>query len=92
MTLFTKPECKRCSELKRAFDLRAMNINIESLEPENADALSHLAWHGLVEEARKSLPILVLDDCSSLTDYNEIRNHLAKEAQRAGAACLNLFI
>ncbi len=92
MTLFTKPECVRCNDLKMAFNLPALGINIESLTSENADALSHLAWHGLVEEARKHLPILVLDDCSSLTDYDQIRHRLAQEAQRAGIAAFNLFL
>ncbi len=92
MTLFTKPECTRCNDLKNAFDLRALGVSIENLGPDNAEGLSHLAWHGLVEAARKHLPILVLDDCTSLTDYNQIRNHLTKEAQRAGIACLNLFV
>lgn len=90
MTLFTKSDCTRCKDLKNMFNLRALGIKIESLDPDNADALSHLAWHGLVEAARKQLPILVLDDCKSLTDYNEIRNHLAQEAQKAGFAFFNL--
>jgi len=79
-------------ELKNTFDLKALGIEIEKLDPDNAEALSHLAWHGLVEAARKHLPILVLDDCSSVTNYNEIRNHLAQEAQRTGIACVNLFV
>ncbi len=91
MTLFTKSDCTRCNELKNTFNLRAMGIAVENLDPDNADALSHLAWHGLVGVARKQLPILVLDDCSSLTDYNQIRNHLAQEAQKTGLACFNLY-
>lgn len=91
MTLFTKLDCTRCNDLKNMFDLKSMGINVESLDCDNADALSHLAWHGLVEAARKQLPILVLDDCTSLTDYNAIRNHLTGEAQKTGLACLNLF-
>jgi hypothetical protein len=79
-------------ELKNQFDLSALGIKVEKLDSDNAEALSHLAWHGLVEAARKRLPILVLDDCSSLTDYNEIRNHLAQEAQKTEIACVNLFV
>lgn len=92
MTLFTKSDCTRCMELKNQFDLSALGIKVEKLDSDNAEALSHLAWHGLVEAARKRLPILVLDDCSSLTDYNEIRNHLAQEAQKTEIACVNLFV
>ncbi|MDP2799477.1 MAG: hypothetical protein Q8O60_06300 [Deltaproteobacteria bacterium] len=92
MTLFTKSDCTRCMELKNQFDMRALGIKVEKLDSDNAEALSHLAWHGLVEAARKHLPILVLDDCSSLIDYNEIRNHLAQEAQKTEIACVNLFV
>lgn len=92
MTLFTKPECVRCNELKTSFDLSALGVNVESLNPDNADALSHLAWHGLVETARKNLPILVLDDSSSVTDYEKIRHLLIERAQKAGTPHFNLFM
>ncbi len=84
MTLFTKNDCKRCDQLKKRFDLRAMEVQVEVLDGENSDALAHLAWHSLVEAARKSLPLLVLDDCSTVLDYDHIENHLLARASQYG--------
>ena len=84
MTLFTKDDCKLCQQLKDQFDLKAMQVNIEILGKDDADALAHLAWHGLVETARKTLPILVLDDSSSVDDFARIENHLINKAEQHG--------
>jgi hypothetical protein len=77
MTLFTKNLCSACQEVKNAFDLRTMGVRVEELGPDNPDALAHLAWHELVETAEKTLPILVLDDCTAITDVTRIKNCLA---------------
>ncbi len=88
MTLFTKSSCTNCDYVKDQFDLADLGINIEELGPENSSALAHLAWHELVETARKELPILVLDDCSSIAGVQPICRHLhesgAKPKQLVG--------
>lgn len=84
MTLFTKDDCKLCQQLKDQFDLEAMQITIEVLGRDDAAALAHLAWHGLVETARKTLPILVLDDSSAVDDFAMIERHLSSKAYKHG--------
>jgi len=84
MTLFTKPECRLCDQLKNRFDLKGMNVNIEVLDTGDAGALAHLAWHGLVETARKTLPILVLDDSSTVDDFSDIEARLMNRADQFG--------
>jgi glutaredoxin 2 len=86
MTLFTKDDCVLCARLKRQFDLSAMEVAVEVLGNNDAGALAHLAWHGLVEKARKGLPILVLDDSSALQEFPHIESHLLARAARYGVA------
>jgi len=86
MTLFTKDDCVLCEQIKKQFDLDAMDVQIEVLNGKDAGALAHLAWHRLVETARKRLPILVLDDSSSVDDFTHIERHLAARAQERGVA------
>jgi glutaredoxin len=80
MTLFTKPNCDKCSYVKSKFDMDALGVRIEDLNEENADALAHLAWHELVEVAEKELPILVLDDSTHITGAIKIKSYLTKVA------------
>lgn len=87
MTLFTKEDCILCDQLKQQFDLEAMEVRVEVLGSNDAGALAHLAWHGLVETARKALPILVLDDSSSIHDFSHIETHLLDRASRLGVNC-----
>lgn len=82
MTLFTKSLCSACQEIKKQFDLNALGIEVEEIGSDNPGALAHLAWHELVEAAEKSLPILVLNDSSALTDAMEIRSYLTNIATR----------
>lgn len=84
MTLFTKIDCRLCAQLKTKFDLAAMQVKVEILDNNDAGALAHLAWHGLVDSARKTLPLLVLDDCSAVADYAAIEEHLVAMADRRG--------
>jgi glutaredoxin 2 len=84
MTLFTKDDCKLCDQLKKRFNLMAMEVKIEILGNNDAAALAHLAWHGLVDTARKSLPILVLDDSSTIAEFSTIENHLTQRAMQYG--------
>jgi len=84
MTLFTKLDCRLCEQLKMKFDLAAMQVKVEILDNNDAGALAHLAWHGLVDTARKNLPLLVLDDCSTVTDYQTIEVQLMEIADRRG--------
>lgn len=87
MTLFTKEDCILCHQLRKRFDLTAMDVHVEVLGNNDAGALAHLAWHGLVEAARKTLPLLVLDDCTSVQDFGQIENLLLERASRLGRGC-----
>lgn len=89
MTLFTSQQCVLCNQLKKKFDLVAMQVNVEILDTGNADALAHLAWHELVEAARKTLPILVMDDCSTVEDFPKIEKLLLARANKRGISCRN---
>lgn len=84
MTLFTKNDCRLCDQLKKKFDLNGLEVNVEVLDGNDAGALAHLAWHGLVETARKGLPLLVLDDSSSVVEYGQIERHLRDRAANRG--------
>lgn len=77
MTLFTKQDCGKCDYVKAQVDLPRLGVAIEVLGPENADALAHLAWHGLVDVAERALPILVLDDMTHITGAIPIKNYLS---------------
>lgn len=78
MTLFTKSLCSACQDIKKEFDLDALGIEVEEIGPDNPDALATLAWYELVEAAEKSLPILVLNDSSAITDTGRIRGYLSR--------------
>ncbi|OGQ97517.1 MAG: hypothetical protein A2521_09980 [Deltaproteobacteria bacterium RIFOXYD12_FULL_57_12] len=84
MTLFTKDDCVRCARLKRQFNLAAMEVRVEVLDDTNSSALAHLAWHSLVEVARKNLPVLVLDDSSTEADFGRIEHLLTRRAIQYG--------
>lgn len=84
MTLFTKEDCVLCDQLKKRFDLTAMDVNVEVLNADSSRALAHLAWHSLVETARKTLPLLVLDDSSTVADFPNIEKHLNSRAKKYG--------
>lgn len=76
MTLFTKENCQKCDFVKKYVDLDGLGVAVEVLGPENADALAHLAWHGLVSVAEKQLPILVLDDLTYIAGAIPIKGYL----------------
>ena len=76
MTIFTKVGCEKCEYLKKNVDLKKLGVKEEVLSPDNPDSLAHLAWHELVAMAETQLPILVLDDSSSMTGAVRIKNYL----------------
>jgi len=76
VTLFTKIGCEKCAYVKKTVDLKRLGIREEILGPDNPDSLAHLAWHELVAVAETQLPILVLDDSSSITGAIRIKNYL----------------
>ncbi|GAB4256430.1 MAG: hypothetical protein Kow0092_02430 [Deferrisomatales bacterium] len=78
MTLFTKENCAKCDYVKRHVDLDRLGVRVEVLGPDNPDALAHLAWHGLVSVAEKSLPILVVDDGTHVTGAIPVKNYLKR--------------
>ncbi|MBW2623669.1 MAG: glutaredoxin family protein, partial [Deltaproteobacteria bacterium] len=49
MTLFTKENCGKCDNIKRAFDLKELGIEVEVIKLDDAEVLAHLAWHELIE-------------------------------------------
>ncbi len=78
MTLFTKVGCSKCDYIKGQFKLNEMGVAIEVLSENNPEALAHLAWHELVDIAKKELPILVLDDNSAISGAIPIKKYLSK--------------
>ncbi len=76
MTLFTKEGCEKCAYVKKSVDLRKLGVRVEVLGPNNPDSLAHLAWHELVSIAQTQLPILVLDDSTSIIGAIRIKNYL----------------
>ena len=86
MTLFTKEGCEKCEYVKRSVDLKNLGVRVEVLSPDNPESLAHLAWHELVSLAETQLPILVMDDNSSLTGAIRIKNYLTamRDQQSAG--------
>lgn len=80
MTLFTKENCQKCDFVKKHVDLGGLGVSVEVLGPDNADALAHLAWHGLVAVAEKQLPILVLDDSSYIAGAIPIKGYFEERA------------
>lgn len=69
--LFTKPNCSNCHWVKNNCDLSSVTI----LDCERADGLALLAYYGLVEQARKGLPILVYAegaDCEPFLSVDDI--------------------
>jgi hypothetical protein len=62
--------------VKKSVDLNKLGIAEEILGPDNPNSLAHLAWHELVSVAETQLPILVLDDSSSITGAIRIKNYL----------------
>ena len=82
MTLFTKVGCEKCEYVKKSVDLRKLGVKEEVLGPDNPDSLAHLAWHELVTIAETQLPILVLDDSSSITGAVRIKNYLTAVSKK----------
>jgi len=76
VTLFTKEGCAKCEYVRKSVDLKKLGIKVDVLSPDNPDSLAHLAWHELVSLAETQLPILVLDDSSSITGAIRIKNYL----------------
>jgi len=76
VTLFTKMGCEKCDYVKKTVNLNKLGVAVEVLGPDNPDSLAHLAWHELVSVAETQLPILVLDDSSSITGAIRIKNYL----------------
>lgn len=85
MTLFTKEGCDKCEYVKKSVDLKKLGVKVEILGPENPDSLAHLAWHELVSLAETQLPILVLDDSSSMTGAIHIKNYLTAFSKQRSA-------
>lgn len=86
MILFTSRRCGRCKEIREVFNLDALDIEDVVLTDDNADGLAELAWHGLVEKAKLSLPILVDDDGNVWLDLTEIADRISCRAREVLAA------
>jgi hypothetical protein len=66
-------------------DLKDLGVRVEVLSSDNPESLAHLAWHELVSLAETQLPILVLDDNSSMTGAIRIKNYLTAMRDRQSA-------
>lgn len=86
MTLFTREGCGSCDYIKKNFDLARLGVQVRVLSADNAAALADLAWYGLVEEARRWLPILVCDDDSPLLGPEAVRDYLIQRSFGLNAA------
>mgnify|MGYP001229600876 CR=1 FL=1 len=76
MVLFTKTGCGSCEYIKNNFDLGRLGVEVKVLGQDAYEALADLAWYGLVEEAQKSLPILVREDETSVLGSEAVRDYL----------------
>lgn len=92
MIFFTSLKCGRCRDIHDVFNIEALDIEEVILTEENAEGLAELAWHGLVEEAGRSLPIIIDDEGRAHTDLAEIVDALASRAKDVLAARLGSFI
>jgi hypothetical protein len=72
--LYTKDGCGKCTWLKKEVNLE--ELNVQEMDIETVDGLEGLAWHELVTVAETTLPILVLDDRSTITGAIQIKNYL----------------
>ncbi len=78
MKLFTKVNCNKCDMIKENVDLNLAGVTVKELNNDNYEALADLAWHELVTVAETTMPILVLDDDSSITGALKIKKYLTK--------------
>ncbi len=81
MILFTSHRCTRCMHIHEVFGIEALDVKEVLLTQENAEGLAELAWLGLVEDAQRSLPILVEDDGTVRTRMEEIVEALCRRAK-----------
>jgi len=81
MTLFTKVGCAKCDYVKSAVDLNGLGVTEQRLSDENYEALAELAYHGLVEQAQKTLPILVTPENEVVYHAGRIRSYLQRQAR-----------
>ncbi|MGQ9499963.1 MAG: hypothetical protein ACUVQ6_06395 [Dissulfurimicrobium sp.] len=81
MILFTNRRCGRCRKIREVFNLDAIGIEDIVLTDDNADGLAELAWRGLVEKAKLSLPILIDDHENIFLDLDEIIDRIACHAR-----------
>ena len=77
MRLFTKVDCKKCDNIKEAFDLEGMGIRVDVITPDDAEILADLAWYELIDLVEQgALPILLLKDGTFIKYELPIRKYL----------------
>ena len=81
MTLFTKEGCQKCEYVKRSVNLADLGVKEQRLTEDNYVALAELAYYGLVEEAQKTLPILVTEDNEVVVHAGRIKSYLLRQAR-----------
>jgi glutaredoxin len=77
MTLFTKPDCQKCTYVKANLNLEG--VQIHELNDTNPDALGQLAWFEAVTLAETTLPILVLDNGDKVTLVKDMTHILGRK-------------
>jgi glutaredoxin len=81
VTLFTKNDCRKCDNIKAAFDLGKLGIEVTTITEDDAETLAALAWYELVDLVDQgALPILVLNDGSHIKYELPIRRFLEQHA------------
>jgi hypothetical protein len=70
----SQPKGAERTWLKKEVNLK--ELNVQEMDIETVDGLEGLAWHELVTVAETQLPILVLDDMSTITGAIQIKNYL----------------
>lgn len=81
MTLFIQNNCPLCKHLLADFNFNELDIFIETMDGESTDVVENIAWHTLIENSTPPLPLLILDDASTVLDITDIRRHLSARAK-----------
>jgi hypothetical protein len=69
-----------------------MEVQVEVLGNNDAGALAHLAWHGLVEKARKALPICWTAPPAMAAAWRAGMQASRQAASPAAARCSSLVV
>ena len=69
------------AQLRFYLSTDSLGVTEQRLSGDNYEALAELAYHGLVEQAQKTLPILVTQDAQIVYHAGRIRSYLQRQAR-----------